>query len=360
MPEESITVWFPTASKKNPYHRLLSDALQKKNVTVDTEAPALVFPLTRKIIFDRQVDSIHLDWLYGFFMVRELTSSNLLNTLLTLIRTVLFFVDLIFANWLSCPIIWTVHNKNHHERKYYRIEQVVNTFACPMVDWVTTKCKSAKETVLDEYRVQNQSKVIVVTDGSYIDAYPNEVSKTEARQELDLNDDFVYLYFGIIRPYKGIESLVNTISHIDCSNSKLFIIGNPKVDSLKKRIEKKANSEDYIHTVFEYIPEKRVQCYMNAADVVVLPYRDILNSGSAHLAMSFGKPVIAPSMGCIPETVADHQLLYDPSSEHGLAESLRKAQNVDLDAIGEKNKKRAGNLTWASAATAYKSLYTDK
>lgn len=59
--------------------------------------------------------------------------------------------------------------------------------------------------------------------------------------------------------------------------------------------------------------------YMKAADVMVLPYRDIINSGSAILGMSFGKAIIAPHLGCIPEILkSEGGILYDPNDKNGL------------------------------------------
>jgi glycosyltransferase involved in cell wall biosynthesis len=83
----------------------------------------------------------------------------------------------------------------------------------------------------------------------------------------------------------------------------LLIVGKP----LNQKIAKEINSvvDNRITTVLEFIPDDDIQIYMNAADVVILPYTDILTSGAAILAMSFGKPVIAPAVKCITETIDD-------------------------------------------------------
>ncbi len=62
----------------------------------------------------------------------------------------------------------------------------------------------------------------------------------------------------------------------------------------------------------ETIPDDQMQVYLRAADAVVLPYRDVLSSGSAILAMTFGQPVIAPAIGCLPESLgSEGTILYD-------------------------------------------------
>jgi len=60
------------------------------------------------------------------------------------------------------------------------------------------------------------------------------------------------------------------------------------------------DNDKRIKVFLDFIPDNDIQIYMNAADIIVLPYLDILNSGVAILAMSFGKPVIAPRTGSIP------------------------------------------------------------
>ena len=87
---------------------------------------------------------------------------------------------------------------------------------------------------------------------------------------------------------------------------------------------------------------------MNAADVVVLPYREILTSGAIILAMSFGKPIIAPKIGCIPDYIDDNGgFLYNPLDVQGLLEAMRKAiYNPDLKKMGEYNFIKVKDLDW--------------
>jgi len=99
---------------------------------------------------------------------------------------------------------------------------------------------------------------------------------------------------------------------------------------------------------------------MNAADVVVLPYRHILSSGAALLAMSFGKPCIAPGIGCLADVLdASGAFLYDPKREAGLFESMQRAVEAGdlLGRMGAHNRERVLQWTWARAAEATKALY---
>ena len=109
----------------------------------------------------------------------------------------------------------------------------------------------------------------------------------------------------------------------------------------------------------EFIPAEELQVYLNAADVVVLPYKDILTSGAAVLAMSFGKPVIAPKLGCVAELIEEGVggFLYDPEDEDGLLNAMRKAITANLRALGEYNLQKARELDWLRAAKATLEVY---
>jgi glycosyltransferase involved in cell wall biosynthesis len=91
---------------------------------------------------------------------------------------------------------------------------------------------------------------------------------------------------------------------------------------------------------------------------VVLPFRDILTSGSAILALSHGRPVIAPAMGCLPGTLpADATFLYDPDAEGALAGAMREAVGSDLAAMGQRARAYADTIEWAPIAEQTAALY---
>jgi glycosyltransferase involved in cell wall biosynthesis len=98
---------------------------------------------------------------------------------------------------------------------------------------------------------------------------------------------------------------------------------------------------------------------MNAADVFILPYRDILNSGSVHLGISFGLPIVAPQLGCIPEVLApENEFLYDPAESDGLIKAIKSALNhQSLDDIGEANFRRAKKQNWDRTAERLIDVY---
>jgi Glycosyltransferase len=219
------------------------------------------------------------------------------------------------------------------------------------------KCDAARQTIIDIYKIQNISKITVIPDGNYIDAYLNEVTKKEAREYLDLGTEFVYLFFGQIRPYKGVNQLIDSFKQIQTGEEIVYIAGNPSTSDIERDIQSSAGEDTQIRTDLKYIPDENIQYYMNAADVLVLPYKDILNSGSVYLGLSFGMPIIAPEIGCIPSIMPQTtDLLYDLDRE-SLKNTLRTSSNVDLHNERNHNLSRGKELTWRKSAEHLSNIY---
>lgn len=359
MQDDEITVLFSSPETNNPYHDLLFEGLEEQGVNpVMVSLPAFL-PLTRTILRNNDIDIIHFDWLYSLYLAKGSTSSKKLDSILTYGKTFWFLVDLLIVKALGVPSVWTVHNKYHHERYYHRLEKALNIFFARYVDVLTVKCHKAEQTIKDAYRISDDSKIAVIPDGSHTEAYSNDVTKRTAREELGISDDtFTYLYFGLIRPYKGVETLLRQFRELESSDCSLWIVGNPKNEAVEERIASLAAEDDRVTTRLEFVPDEDVQYYMNAADVLVLPYEEVMNSSSAHLGLRFGKPIIAPTLGCIPETVSEeNDLLYDPEDSDGLLDSLARARDIDLDAISRANRERAEYFDWSASAAQYVEQY---
>lgn len=98
---------------------------------------------------------------------------------------------------------------------------------------------------------------------------------------------------------------------------------------------------------------------MNAADIVVLPYRDILTSGCLLLAMSFGKAVIVHDIGCLSDTLDKNGgILYDPLAKNSLFNSMENILKMDVKKMGDYNKKLiAARNSWDLIARKTKEVY---
>ena len=112
-----------------------------------------------------------------------------------------------------------------------------------------------------------------------------------------------------------------------------------------------------VHTS-DFFPEEDFQVYLNSADVVVIPFSEVLTSGSTIAALGFGKPVVLPARGCLPELIDDSMgILFDPDREGALQEAMREIRGRDLEAAGRAARACAESLDWERIADRHASLY---
>lgn len=358
---DETTVLFPGGSiySGNPYMDLLTGGLEANEVDVRYSENFVFLPITRGILQHRDVDIVQIEWLYPLYRINDLEFDPA-NSVLTFMRAATLLIDLSIVALLPVLTVRTVHNKHHHDRTYPRVERILNESVFALADAIVVKCERAVGIIDDRYTAADPERMHVVSDGSYVTAYENDVSRERARDELSIPDDaFVYLYFGLIREYKGVPDLLRAYTGLNHSDTQLWIVGNPGSDELEREIDTRASRRTDVTTVFDYIPGERIQYYMNAADVLVLPYRDILNSGTAYAGLTFGLPIVAPKIGCVPETVAaENDLLYDSDRSNGLRSALETVyEHPDLESIGDANYERSVTRSWDGVAAEYIDVY---
>jgi len=196
----------------------------------------------------------------------------------------------------------------------------------------------------------------VIPHGNY-DSYPRK-SEEHIEIEIDIPDDgFCYLHFGSIRPYKGTMNLVEAFSSIAKEEDRLLIVGRRSNEKYAQKLESAVNNNRMIELKFKYVKNEQFGSIAKVADAMVLPYEDILTSGAAHLALSFGLPVVAPKVGCLPETVPDEAgVLY---TSGGLREAMATVKNLETEKTNETAIKKMKQRAWASIASKTEDVYHD-
>lgn len=328
--------------RNNPYQKALADSLSKAGIGVNLGgAFNPYYPLTilRSVKSHFKPDILHIHWLHPFLLANSMGK--------TILKSSSFIIELILVRFLGINIVWTAHNISSHETDFRSLELFFTRLFMRLCTRIIVHTPSAKGEVMNTYGVRD-SLISVIPHGNYIDCYPNEMSKARARNHLEIGmEDLVFLYFGRIRPYKGLRGLVDAFKRLNHSQTRLLIVGEPFNKDIANELMNKREGDSRIITIFSFIPDDEIQIYMNAADVVVLPYRDILTSGAAILAMSFGMPIIAPAMGCMTDILdSKGSFLYDPREEDGLINAMRKASASELREMGEHNLELAKHLGW--------------
>ncbi len=155
-----------------------------------------------------------------------------------------------------------------------------------------------------------------------------DISQSDTRKQLglDKNSDYI-LYFGLIRPYKGVEVLLEACRYIkDISTIKVLIVG--EIYSGGENIRTLINQlpTGQVRLVDQYIPNEEVTLWFRAADIVVLPYISATQSGVVPIAYQCNRPVIVTRVGGLPDVVQDGKsgYLVEPGDPVELAEAIRR------------------------------------
>ncbi len=341
---------------RNPYQSLLQRGLAAHDVEMrGAEAPPLVGPplLADAKAFRPHV--LHLHWLHPWFLAETAAESEA--------RAQAFLAELDEVRRLGTRVVWTAHNLANHDRKQVEIDARTTRAVMRRADRIIVHGRAAFWSVLRFARFTIPPwRVRVIPHGNYIDAYPNTIGRAAAREQLGIDDGiFVFLFVGRIRAYKGLNRLVKTYAKTFGDGKHLLLIAG-KAENEEERVRWKviARRTEHVRLDHGHVADDRLQVYLNAADVVVLPYRDALTSGATVLAMSFGKAIVAPRLACIAELVGkDGGFLFDPSQRRTVRDALKQAsrESARLPEMGRANLARARALDWNSIAGKTAHLY---
>ena len=339
----------------NPYSRLLASSLEEANVDVrPAGASSAWLSLLGAARARGPVDLVHLQWQHRFFFWKDE------GTVRAGFRTALFFVQWLVLRLLGIRFVWTVHNIVDHERRHVRLELRACRLLARLVDGIIVHCDVAADRVREAYRVGDE-KIHVVPHGHYIGSYPAPPDPARAREELGLPQGRrVLLHFGQIRPYKGVEDLIRAFRALgDPSGEdwRLVIAGQPRYEWLGDRIRSLAKGDSRIRLDLRYVPDEELVSYLSAADGVVLPYTNLLTSGSAVLAASYGRVVVAPAVGCLREFPAAAIIRYPADQDRGLEKALRETRDAPLAEMGRAAREFIEGFPWVDVGRRTAGIY---
>ncbi len=320
---------------ESPYNTQLYSHLAGLGVETDEWSPARLRSGSYQIL--------HLHWpdleLHEVSTVRAIWRVSKLVTYLLIARA------------RGMRIVWTAHNLRSHDRWHPILEEVMWWCLTRLVHAHISLTAAAQTAAYRRFPVLRRVPGFVVAHGHFRDFYPGSVTHEEARRKLAVPEGSLLLvFFGLVRAYKNVDSLVRAFRALRDDRLLLLVAGRPEPASIGDELTSSAAGDPRIRLRLEYIPTAEVSVVLMAADLVVLPYRDILNSGTAILALGFGRPVLAPALGSLPDLQAQVGSAYlrtyrGPLTADNLAQAISS-----LDPGAQPAPPDLSSLSWPAIA----------
>lgn len=347
---ESLRVcMFPAVGRDNPFATILSKSLEGEHVEVINYKP-VVSAFTSPDVF-------HIHWPDSVFYPAPRW------------RIWLKFASLLFVLAVfrarRIPIIWTVHNVGSHERRHRILEPALWRYLLPRLD-LAIHMNSGSEAKLKEFAASMQVNTAIpstfIYHPHYAEYMPPRKDKIQVRENLGLpRDGEVQLIFGQIRSYKGIVEYARAFSQSGRLSSCLVIAGKVIDPIVGKEISDICRADGRIILIDRHSTDEELVSLISAADICVLPYSRLFNSGAAILAVSLGCALLAPRSGTVvdleshlgSEQIKAFSPPITPDQVDGI---IRPQSSLTRNSIEFMSPARIGKLT----ANAYRSLLRQK
>ena len=227
-------------------------------------------------------------------------------------------------------LVWTAHNVLPHDTDRPEVEALLQQGIVDRATAVHVMARNTRDAVAGWFSIPSE-KLLHVPHPNYVGAYVDNVTREQARFELDVAaDERVYALLGAIKPYKGPELLLDAfdaLSERSPAPRRLVVAGPPDRSELVERFIERCELHPFVLLHAGRIPGDDMQLFLRAADLVVMPYVRSLNSGVLLLALSFGVPVVAPAVGGIADVVTPEiARTFAPGDHESLVSALIDAE----------------------------------
>ncbi|AOF82685.1 glycosyl transferases group 1 family protein [Methyloversatilis sp. RAC08] len=277
------------------------------------------------------------------------------------------FLSVLFARMGRFGVFVTVHDVEAFKAGARAMWLQKITYG--MVSGIVVHNEVSRTELLNHFPIL-APRVSVVPHGSYLGLVPPLVPMQDARRSLNLGaSDRVILFFGQIKSVKGLDVLINAFSRIASSDHRyrLVIAGKVWKDdfSLYQRLIEEGGAAERISLNIRYIPDAEIPAFYGAADVVVLPYRKIYQSGVLLMAMSLGTPVVVSDLPGMTAIVEDRRngLVFSSEDESHLAQVLEGffAEPALRDTVVHNARQdMQDKFGWTSVAGQLRTFYENK
>ncbi len=352
------------------YHELIKLEHNVQVITFKRQYPSIFFPgktqfeneeNAKKIPSKRYVDSISpINWFkVGKLIKKESPDILIFNFWMPFFGPAFGTIGKIVKKNNHTKIVSICHNVIPHERKPGDI--VFTKYFFRSVDYFVTMSKAVTDDLL---KIKPDAKYKLLFHPVYSN-FGETIPKQEALAKLNIPDGNTLLFFGFIRDYKGLDTLLEAVGLLKNEfKFKLIIAGEFYVDRSKYiDLINRLGISDFVILFEKFIPASEVKYYFSAADAVVLPYKDATQSGIMQICNNFLKPVIATNVGGLGEIVKDdyNGYLTEPKNPSALAEAIRKFfERKDKIDFASNIKNELSKFSWEKFVEEMMNLVNEK
>jgi D-inositol-3-phosphate glycosyltransferase len=247
---------------------------------------------------------------------------------------------MLYYKLLGKSVVLTAHNVNAGRRdsKDTALNQLTLRIQYRLADKIFVHTEKMKSELVAAFAVA-ESRVCVIPFGIN-NTVPNTLlTPSEAKERLGFrNGERTILFFGRITPYKGLEYLITSFRQLFAKRNdyRLMIAGRPDNcedywSQIRQSIREDVESGQIL-LKSEFIPDEMTEVYFKAADVLVLPYRHIYQSGVLFLGYGFGVPALAADVGSLKDDVVEGKtgFTFKPEDPADLSTTIERFFKSDL------------------------------
>jgi glycosyltransferase involved in cell wall biosynthesis len=305
---------------ENPYQRLLYDHGSRCGLELEADAEFTAGWLVRA---RGRVRVAHFHWPQNHYAWWR--RPHRLRRPLSWLKLSLFALRLTLARLLGYRIVWTIHEVFPHESFDRRLDRAGGRLLVRFAHALLAHDEATASKAAVELGARD---VAVVPHGPYVGVYPEGRARGPVRAALGIDPDaVVFICFGHIRAYKGIDLLLAAFAEVELPGAVLIVAGPVVDEDLAAEVRQAAARDARIVAYLDYVPDETVNELFGAADVAVLPRGDGGTSGALLLSLTLGVPTVV-SRRPVYEEVLDGEScgwIFEPGDRGSLRDALVRA-----------------------------------
>jgi len=242
------------------------------------------------------------------------------------------------ARWTGRRVVRTVHNVDPHERQSRLVTATLRLVDRSTSGWIRLN---------DRTPVAGAGLVATIPHGTYADWFADAPHPARVPGRL--------LTAGLLRPYKGVDTLIESFADVDLADATLHVSGRPVDATYAADISAQAAADPRVSLDLRHVPDDVLATEIGEATLVALPYRELHNSGAALLALSLGRPVLVPGNDVTDDLAAEVGAVWVQRFTGELdAASLRRALAAVAGLTGAPD---LSARSWEAIADQHVALY---